>query len=42
MNGSEPETSEERMVANFLVFAKYCVLALLVSGGIVSSGVLGI
>ena len=42
MNEPEPETAEERMVKDFLVFAKYIALCLLVAGGVVGSGVLGI
>jgi hypothetical protein len=42
MDEPEPETAEERMVKDFLVFAKYVCLCLLVAGGVVGSGVLGI
>lgn len=42
MSEPEPETAEERMVSEFLVFAKYIALCLLVAGGVVGSGVLGI
>ncbi len=42
MNEPEPETAEERMVKDFLVFAKYIALCLLVAGGVVGSGVLSI
>ena len=34
--------NEKEAVTEFLAFAKYCVLALLVAGGLVGSGVLGI